>query len=202
MGEQLNVDPAVLQQAADGITGVISELSDLGIGETGAMGRGFSLLTLSPMEAGKASVQSAFETFTERWSWGVRSLVQAGNEIAKTLGLAAGRYHIMDEKFSNTFKEMFTQLTGNPHLSKEEIDARSWGDTLADNQFNQVRHTDYSAESFQNAFTHIGTNIKVIEAVGPDALGNNGPIPGIPRHWNTGAAERASEIMNGQGGGE
>lgn len=67
----MNVDPAVLQQAAEGITEVIGELSELGIGETGAMGRGFSLLTLSPMQAGKASVQNAFETFTERWSWGV-----------------------------------------------------------------------------------------------------------------------------------
>ncbi|MEV4130539.1 hypothetical protein [Nocardia sp. NPDC049707] len=182
------MDPVVLQQAADGITGIIGELSELGVGEGGAMGRGFSLLSLSPIQAGKASVQKAFETFTERWSWGVRALVQAGNEIAKTLGLAAGRYQIMDEKFSDTFKEMFTQLTGNPHLSKEEIDARSWGETLADNQFNQIRHADYSAESFQNAFTHIGTNVKVIEAVGPDALGNNGLMPGIPRHWNTGAA--------------
>ncbi len=121
--------------------------------------------------------------------------MQAGNEIAKTLGLAAGRYHIMDEKFSDTFKEMFTQLTGNPHLSKEEIDVRSWGDTLADNQFNQIRHTDYRAESFQNAFTHIGTNVKVIQAVGPDALAS--AVPGV--HWNTGAAERAAEIRNGQG---
>ncbi|WP_051181251.1 hypothetical protein [Nocardia vinacea] len=119
-------------------------------------------------------VKAAFETFTERWSWGVRALVHAGNEIAKTLGLAAGRYHIMDEKFSNTFKEMFTQLTGNPHLSKEEIDARSWGETLADNQFNQIRHTDYSAESFQNAFTHIGTNVKVVEAVGPEQRSDTG----------------------------
>ncbi|WP_433194533.1 hypothetical protein ACQP1G_38150 [Nocardia sp. CA-107356] len=200
MGEQLNVDPAVLQQAADGITGVIGELSDLGVGETGAMGRGFSLLTLSPMQAGKSLVQNAFETFTERWSWGVRSLVQAGNAIAQTLGLAAGRYHIMDEKFSDTFKEITAHLIGNPHLSNEEIDKRSWGETLADNQYNQIRNRDYSAESFQNAFNQIGTNIEVIQAVGPDALGNNGPIPGIPQHWNTGAAERAAEIRNGQGG--
>ncbi|MFE9324114.1 hypothetical protein ACIHDR_11935 [Nocardia sp. NPDC052278] len=196
MGEQLNVDPVVLQQAADGITGVISELSDLGVGETGAMGRGFSLLTLSPIQAGKSSVQNAFETFTERWSWGVRALVQAGNAIAQTLGLAAGRYHIMDEKFSNTFKEIATHLIGNPHLSNEEIDKRSWGETLADNQYNQIRNRDYSAESFQNAFNQIGTNIEVIQAVGPDALA--GAVPGV--HWNTGAAERAAEIRNGQGG--
>jgi len=196
VGDKLNVDPAVLRQAADGITGIIGELSDMGVGETGAMGRGFSLLTLSPMEAGKASVQSAFETFTERWSWGVRALVQAGNGIAKTLGLAAERYHIMDEKFSNTFKEVFTDLAGNPHLSKEEIEARSWGDTLGDNPFNQLRNADYSAESFQNTFSHVGTNVEVIEAVGPDAF--SGAVPGV--HWNTGAAARAAEIQNAAGG--
>lgn len=71
------------------------------IWEWGKPGRWGALLTLSPIQAGKASVQNAFETFTERWSWGVRALVQAGNEIAKTLGLA-GRYHIMVEKFSDT----------------------------------------------------------------------------------------------------
>ncbi|GAB2699821.1 type VII secretion target [Nocardia thraciensis] len=194
--EQLNVDPAVLQQAADGINGIVGELSELGTGETGAVGRGFSVLALSPLQAGKASVQQAMETFTERWSWGVRALVQAGNAMAETLGLAAGRYHEMEETFSNTFKEMYSHIAGDPHLSKEQIDARLWGDTLADNGFNQVRHADYSGQSFSDAFSHIDKNVQVIQAVTPDALSNSG----FPSNWNTGAAERAAQIMNGQGG--
>lgn len=93
MAGDVTVDPAVLRQAADGINGIVGELSEMGTGETGAVGRGFSLLALSPLEAGKGSVQKALETFTQRWSWGVRALVQAGNAIAQTLGLAAGRFH-------------------------------------------------------------------------------------------------------------
>ncbi len=87
---ELVVDPAVLNQAAQGITGIIDALDGLGIGETATVGRGFSLLTLSPMEAGAPAVQRSFEGFTERWSWGVRALVQSANAIAETLG-AGGR---------------------------------------------------------------------------------------------------------------
>lgn len=141
------VDPAVLDQAAQGITGIIDALDGLGIGETATVGRGFSLLTLSPMEAGAPAVQRSFEGFTERWSWGVRALVQSANAIAETLGLAAGRYHEMEQQFSGMFKQMFTDLAGNPHLSAEEIESRSWSDTLAGNAWNHVLNADYSIES-------------------------------------------------------
>ncbi|MFD6216600.1 hypothetical protein ACFWFJ_25315, partial [Nocardia salmonicida] len=48
---RLEIDPAVLQQAAKGIEDTIGQLSEMGIGETGNMGRGFALLTLSTLEA-------------------------------------------------------------------------------------------------------------------------------------------------------
>lgn len=195
---ELNVDPAVLTQAANGINGIIGELSELGIGETGAVGRGFSLLTLSPKEAGKALVQSTFETFTERWSWGVRALVQSGNAIAETLGLAAGRYHIMDEKFSNTFKEMFTHLAGNPHLTDAEIDARDWQTTLSDNQWSWASHPEYSADSFTQAFGKIGDNVSLLGQLGKE-------VPNIPDQGplgtflpDTGLAAKAAEIQAAQ----
>ncbi|MFF3567953.1 hypothetical protein ACFYXQ_09265 [Nocardia jiangxiensis] len=193
MADKLSVEPAVLTDAADGINSIIGELSELGVGETGAVGRGLSLLALSGMEAGKASVCKAFSTFLDRWSWGVRSLVQSGNEMAKALNLAAGRYHEMDETFSNTFKEAYADLVGNPHLSKDQIDKRSWGDTLADNGFNDARHPDYSLSSFNGAIDHIGRNAHAIAAVAPT-------IAEHPVRWNTGAAQKAAQIMNGDGG--
>ena len=196
MAEDVTVDPAVLQQAADGINGIIGELSEMGTGETGAVGRGFSLLALSPMEAGKGSVQKSLETFTERWAWGVRTLVQEGNAVAETLELAAGRFHEMEETNSNMFKEMTSHIAGDPHLSAEQIDARSWGDTLSDNQWNQIRHSDYSAQSFGDAYQHVDRNVHAIQAVTPEMLANTG----FPSRWNTGAAEEAAGIMNGAGG--
>ncbi|MGW0178117.1 type VII secretion target [Nocardia sp. NPDC003345] len=211
MTQQVQVDPAVLQQAADGIEATIGELTELGIGETGNMGRGFSLLTMSTLDIGKHTVQKSFEEFTERWSWGVRALVQAGNSIAQTLGLAAGRYDEMDNQAEGTLKQMWTHLVGNPHLSEEEITSRSWGDTFADNPINHVLNPDYSPESFERAFQTIETNNRIIEEVGPQALANlsvlspvsipttigaTGETPG----WNTGAAQRAAEITQESGG--
>ncbi|MBF6240218.1 hypothetical protein [Nocardia otitidiscaviarum] len=204
--EGLRVDPAALEQTAKGITGMIDALSEVGFKETAASGRGLALLALSALEAGKASVQTEFESYTERWSWGVRALVQAGNEIAQALGLAAGRYHAMDAKAEEMFKVLWTNLAGNPHLTRDQIAARDWGDTFSDNPFTQVLNADYSRESFDRAAIATQMNMEIIQAVGPQAAANLGvvsnpatlvtgtdsmPAPG----WNTGAAAQVEQIQ-------
>ncbi|MFD6216937.1 hypothetical protein ACFWFJ_27035, partial [Nocardia salmonicida] len=96
-------------------------------------------------------------------------------------------------------KKMWTHLAGNPHLSDEEITKRSWGDTFSDNSFNHVRNADYSMKSFQDANQSIQNNMKVIQAVGPQALANVSPVSGLVTGespgWNTGAAQQAADIM-------
>ncbi|WP_067651605.1 hypothetical protein [Nocardia harenae] len=203
----VQADPVALQQTAQGITGMIGVLTDLGIKETAASGRGFSLLTMAPLEAGSAEVQESFENYCSRWSWGVRSLVQAGNEIAVALGLAAGRYHMMESKTSDMFKTMWTHTMGNPHLTRDEIEQRSWEETLADNPVNQVLNADYSRESFEDAAVTVDRNWRVVQEVGPQAaanlsvLGNPLLVPvvsdatGETPAWDTDATERAAEIM-------
>ncbi|TQF65810.1 hypothetical protein FK531_20515 [Rhodococcus spelaei] len=158
MSDELGVDPQVLAQAAAGITAITGTLAELGIGESASLGRGFSLLTLSPLEAGKQEVQGAFEEFTERWSWGVRYLVRAANAIAEQLDLDAGRFHEMEQTLSNTLKTVWTNAVGDPHLSGDEIGQRSWADTVADNPVNQTLHPDYSSESFRAAADKIQAN--------------------------------------------
>lgn len=190
----INVDPALLTQAATGITGIISELSELGIGETGAVGRGFAQLTMSAMEAGKANVQSTFEEFAERWSWGVRALVQSGNEIAKILDLSAGRYYLMDEQISNSFKQMFTHLAGNPHMSKADIEEMDWGQVLSNNTWNLAAQPDYSGSSFSEAFSHIGDNVSTLGEAGQYLLDN----PDKAYSLDTGVAAHLAEIQQSQ----
>ncbi|MGX1808581.1 hypothetical protein ACWIGI_22910 [Nocardia sp. NPDC055321] len=205
-GDELRVDPAALTQTAQGITGMIDALSEVGFKETAASGRGLALLTLSALEAGKQSVQTEFESYTERWSWGVRALVQAGNEIAKALGLAAGRYNAMETKAENAFKVMWTNMVGNPYLSKDEIAKQDWGDTFSDNPFNHMVNPDYSRESFDRAAIAAQMNWEIIQAVGPQAAANLGvvgnpasvvttpdgaPAPG----WNTGASAQVEQIQ-------
>ncbi|MFC4128666.1 hypothetical protein [Nocardia rhizosphaerae] len=184
---EVNVDPALLTQAANGITSIISELSELGVGETGAVGRGFAQLTMSAMEAGKANVQNSFETFAERWSWGVRALVQSGNAIAEILDLSAGRYYQMDQQASNALKQMFTHLAGNPHLSEDEIEKMDWDQVLSNNTWNLATQYDYSASSFGDAFSHMGENVSTLGDAGQYLLDN--PDKAYSPIGDTGVAE-------------
>ncbi|WP_306359084.1 hypothetical protein [Nocardia sp. CC227C] len=207
--DRLQVDPAALEQTAKGINGMIDALAEVGIKETASSGRGLALLTLSALEAGKQSVQSEFESYTERWSWGVRALVQAGNQIAQALGLSAGRYQAMEDKASTMFKVLWTSMAGNPHLTQDQIAARDWGETLADNSFNHIRNPDYSRESFDRAALAAQMNWEIVQAVGPQAaanlgvltnpasIGTGGATPdGLPAPgWNTGAAAQVEQIQ-------
>ncbi|MCX4096254.1 WXG100 family type VII secretion target [Nocardia sp. alder85J] len=195
MNDSIRVDPAALTDAADGINAITGELSGLGTKETGASGRGFALISLTGLQAGKSAVHQAFSAFTDRWSWGVRTMVQSADALARTLGLAAGRYHEEEQTASNMFKEMYTNIAGNPHLSHQDADNRTWSQTLADNSYNDIRHPDYSASSFSAAWDHMVRNGKIIATVAPDALANAGPTP---TRWNTGDAARAAQIMNGK----
>ncbi|MGC0363099.1 hypothetical protein ABH922_001083 [Rhodococcus sp. 27YEA15] len=167
MSENLGVDPQVLVDAAAGINSIVDTLSDLGIGETGSVGRGFANLALSTLEAGHHGVQQNFEEFTERWTWGVRALVQAANSIAEALDLAAGLYHSVEQTNSTMLKTVWTNIAGDPRLSSEDIGSRSWGETFADNQYNSTLNADYSSESFSDAWSTITTNA---ESIGRDSV--------------------------------
>ncbi|EME22387.1 hypothetical protein [Rhodococcus triatomae] len=172
----LEVDPQVLVEAAAGINAITESLAELGIGETASMGRGFSLLSLSPLEAGTHDVQATFEEFAERWSWGVRHLVQAANSIARTLDLNAGRYYDMEQSAETMFKTVWTDILGNPHLSSEEIADRDWGETIADNPINNVANADYSADSFAGAYQSIQENVATAADAATGSAGDTGGL--------------------------
>lgn len=94
-------------------------------------------------------MQKSLEEFAERWAWGVRFLVQSANGIAEALGLAAGRYDVMDHEISGTLKTVWTNVIGNPHLSGGDITDRDWSQTLVDNPINAVLNPEYSLDSIQ-----------------------------------------------------
>jgi hypothetical protein len=117
----------LLAEAAEGINGVISQLSDLGIVETGEEGRGFALLDMDAEGLGVSSLMSAFSGFTGRWSWGVRTLVQDGNQFAQRLGLAAGVYADTERYLSGVVKVAVNAALGDPHLSSQQVANESYG---------------------------------------------------------------------------
>src|SRR6201995_161496 len=75
MADGFSVDRAALSATAQGINETIGSLKGLGLDETGEVGRGFSGLALTGLQAGQPDLAGAFGDFCDRWSWGVRSLV-------------------------------------------------------------------------------------------------------------------------------
>jgi hypothetical protein len=150
-GEGYRVDPEVLERITRGINLAIDELKELGFAVEASQGQGFDELELTGLEVGDAGLRQVFSDFCERWSWGVRSLVGDANEFAGRLNLSAGLYHEQEQYASNTLKTLWTATAGNPYLSKEEVEQRSWSDTLKDNPVSHVMDADWSAESIQEA---------------------------------------------------
>lgn len=214
MSGEFSTRTEALNAASEGITSTVGSLGELGFDSAGNVGRGFSRAGLTPEEAGKQDVQKASEEFAERWSTGVRSLVQSANNIAESLDLSAGLYNSMEEQISGTFKVMVTNTMGNPHLSEDEIHERSWGETWADNPVNHMMNPDYSAASFQQASEHIDQNNEAIKQMAPQAASNlmwvNNPITGgtyadesgfPPPAWNSGESEKLQQQAQGAGDG-
>lgn len=141
------LEPGALERITTGINQAMSELKELGFDIEANLGRGFADLELADLEVGDSALRETFSGFCDRWGWGVRSLMQDANEFAVRLNLSAGIYHEQEQYQSNTLKTVWTAAAGNPYLSKEEVEQRSWGETLKDNSISHLANPDYSPES-------------------------------------------------------
>ncbi|MGZ9934227.1 hypothetical protein ACXNSR_30600 [Streptomyces sp. NC-S4] len=150
-GSDLDVSKQALGQIAQGITDTLGELKELGMVGSASMGRGFTDLALSGMESGHEGLTASMKTFCERWEWGVRALVQQGNQFAFDVGLSAGVMHEQDQYIQGSFKVLTNSAMGNPYASEKDVIAKDWGGVLSDNPYTQIRDADYSAESFERA---------------------------------------------------
>jgi len=126
MADGFTVDIDALDETAQGIKGVIDDLGKLGISEEAEVGRGFTGLSLNGLQVGYSPLQSALGGFFGRWQWGVRTLVQDGNEIAQRLGLAVGAYHDAEQTVIGAAKDVVNAAVGDPHLSDQQVAQGSW----------------------------------------------------------------------------
>jgi hypothetical protein len=126
MADGFAVDSAALAETAKGLNSVINSLSGLGIDETGEVGRGFSDLEMSGLDVGDPDLASAFGDFCGRWTWGVRALVQDGNQFAEQLGLSAGLYSDTENQITGALKNLTDAAVGDPHLSDQQAASASW----------------------------------------------------------------------------
>ncbi|MFJ3794082.1 hypothetical protein [Kitasatospora sp. NPDC090091] len=184
-GTGFGVDPQALKLAEEGINGAIEELQKLGIAGFAESGRGFSELELTGMEAGDPDLGAVFTEFCERWSWGVRKLVQEGTEIAGKLGLSAGFYHEQEKYADGLLKDVVAAGMGNPHQTEEQIEGKSWDQVWGDNAYTQITNPDFSPGSADKAFDNMAKTWKDVakeKAEGPfginkaiaEAAGGNG----------------------------
>ncbi len=126
MADGFTVDRAALRETAQGINDTIGALEKLGFNEEAEVGRGFSGLALSGLQVGDEGLQSAFAGFCDRWSWGVRTLVQDGNQIAQRLGLTAGMYSDAEQSVIASLKDAVDAAVGDPYMSDAQAGQGSW----------------------------------------------------------------------------
>jgi hypothetical protein len=131
MADGFTVDRAALSETARGINETITALKGLGLDETAEVGRGFSGVSLSGLQAGHPDLAAAFGGFCDRWSWGVRSLVQDGNQFAARLGLSAGIYASTEQYLTGVAKNVTVAVAGDPHLSEGQAAQASWSQDAA-----------------------------------------------------------------------
>jgi hypothetical protein len=132
MASGFTVNPDSLNETAQGINDTLSDLDKLGFSETAGTGMGFTGLTLSELQLGHSGLTSAFRGFTGRWQWGVRSLVQDGNQISQRLGLNAGAYYQADQKVIGSLKDLVDAAVGDPHMTDAQAASASWSQDAAE----------------------------------------------------------------------
>ncbi|MEU5918769.1 hypothetical protein ACWEPZ_12555 [Streptomyces sp. NPDC004288] len=145
--ENLRFDAESIQQITEGIRAATAELRDIGTGTGAVLGKGFSDLSMTGMEAGHHGLSADFEDYCERWEWGVRAQIQDANTLAAALGLSAGLVWEEDQYLQGAFKVAVNSAVGNPHASEADIVKQGWGDVLTPDYLNP----DWSPESFRRA---------------------------------------------------
>ncbi|MFC8584650.1 hypothetical protein ACFUGD_08870 [Streptomyces sp. NPDC057217] len=149
---ELAASGEALAAIAKGIDLAHAELKELGMTGQASAGRGFSELALSGIELGHDGLTSEFETFCNRWEWGVRALTLRGNGFAQGVGLSAGAFAEQEQYVKDSFKIGVNSLNGNPHLSEDEVKKMSW-ETVRDQH--AWDGADWSPESFTGAHQEV-----------------------------------------------
>lgn len=149
---KLEADAQALAEITKGLNDAIGELKKLGMIGEADTGRGFEDIALTGLETGHDGLTSDLKNFCDRWEWGVRSLIQDGNEFAKRVGLSAGMYHEQDQYIKGVLKDGVAAFGADPTLTDEQVEKMSMSEIADHGNF---EHIDYSGKSFSRAFDHM-----------------------------------------------
>ncbi|GAA4962376.1 hypothetical protein GCM10023238_32070 [Streptomyces heliomycini] len=146
-GVDLSFDQASVVKFTQGVGATIDQLGDLG-GATGSvMGKGFSELAMTGMEAGHHGLSVDFEDFCERWEWGVRALVSDASAIANRLGLAAGTQWEHDQYVEGTSRSVSTPWRAAIRTPRGGDHPAGWDEVFKPDYLDP----DWSKESWEQA---------------------------------------------------
>ncbi|RYJ22003.1 hypothetical protein CU044_6054 [Streptomyces sp. L-9-10] len=151
-GADLQASASALADIAKGIDLAHAELKELGMIGEASTGRGFSDLSQSGLEVGHGGLTAEFQTFCDRWEWGVRSLTLRGNDFAQGVGLSAGAFAEQEQYVKDSIKIGVNSLNGNPHLSEDEVGELGWDEIRTQSAYD---NPDWSAESFSEAHAEV-----------------------------------------------
>ena len=73
-------------------------------------------MSLSGLQVGDAGLQAAFGGFCDRWSWGVRALMQDSNQFA-VAGPERREYANAERSVIGAVKDVVVAAVGDPHTS-------------------------------------------------------------------------------------
>lgn len=180
MTEVFNVTPENLKKAADGINGVIGDLTGGPLGSyESQLGRGFDNLSLTGEEASHPAAKAGVDNFVGRWEYGTRALVVAANDIGSALDLGAGMIELQEQYYANAGKDMLNDIAGDPSLTPEQIANMSLAELYEHNK-NSLTNPDWSPESFAAVQPTIDANLQGIQSnAGQAALNLAVPTIGI-----------------------
>ena len=85
-------------------------------------------LALGGEESGHPVVAEAVDGFVQRWSWGIRTLVQDGRAVAQALDVAGIEYDGVDGSGGAQMRRITTLAVGDPVADLDEAQGATWGE--------------------------------------------------------------------------
>lgn len=151
-GAGFGVDLNALAEAERGVRDAVAELNEMygwggGEANVGAEGRGLEHLheSATPDTVGHDGLSGALALFVEKWTWGVKFLVEDGVDCADALRDTRSVYEKADDAAATAVKRVLHVFGGNPVEDADAWDNKDWS------QIRGETAPDWSAESARHA---------------------------------------------------
>ena len=118
-GDGFGVHLDELHSAEQGVRGAVNELNSIGgaaarSAGAGEDGRGLDQLDADEDTVGHAELASALQTFVEKWTWELKTLVEDGNHAADALADTRSTYQRAEDSAVEAVQHVAQIVGGDP----------------------------------------------------------------------------------------